>query len=141
MKLFYKLSAVEKPNTLMQTPELRQKSYSLLVVSLLPLQPLRNLFQSRRGGKSLMCPPVIYSSVSSPFLHPSLHPTLHPLILGCGSSGGCHLGSSDVEDEADAQEEAPEDCSQLGDQVKLHHFTQLGVVAGGMGLELVIGQP
>lgn len=41
-----------------------------------------------------------------------------------------------MEDGADAQEEAPEDGPQLGDQVKLHHFTQVGVVAGGMGLEL-----
>lgn len=41
-----------------------------------------------------------------------------------------------MEDRADAQEEAPENGPQLGDQVKLHHFTQVGVVAGGMGLEL-----
>lgn len=41
-----------------------------------------------------------------------------------------------MEDGADAQEEAPEDGSQLRDQVELHHFTQVGVVAGSMGLEL-----
>lgn len=57
-------------------------------------------------------------------------------ILGGGSVGRRPLGSSDVEDGADAQEEAPEDGPQLGDQVKLHHFTQVGVVAGGMGLKL-----
>lgn len=44
--------------------------------------------------------------------------------------------SSDVEDQADAHEETSEDGSQLWDQVKLHHFTQVGVVAGCMGLEL-----
>lgn len=57
-------------------------------------------------------------------------------ILGGGSAGRRPLGSSDVEDGADAQEETPEDGPQLGDQVKLHHFTQVGVVAGGMGLKL-----
>lgn len=41
-----------------------------------------------------------------------------------------------MEDGADAQEEAPEDGPQLRDQVELHHFTQVGVVAGSMGLEL-----
>lgn len=41
-----------------------------------------------------------------------------------------------MEDGADAQEEAPEDGPQLGDQVELHHLTQVGVVAGSMGLEL-----
>lgn len=41
-----------------------------------------------------------------------------------------------MEDGTDAQEEAPEDGPQLGDQVILHHFTELGVVAGSMGLEL-----
>lgn len=41
-----------------------------------------------------------------------------------------------MEDGADAQEETPEDGPQLRDQVKLHHFTQMGVVARGMGLEL-----
>lgn len=61
--------------------------------------------------------------------------------LGCGSPGRRSLGRSDVEDGADAQEEAPEDGPQLRDQVKLHHFTQVGVVAGSMGLELIIGQP
>lgn len=66
---------------------------------------------------------------------PSTWPCTPP-ILGCGSPGRCRLGSSDVEDRADAQEEAPENGPQLGDQVKLHHFTQLGVVAGRMGLEL-----
>lgn len=43
-----------------------------------------------------------------------------------------------MEDGADAQEEAPEDGPQLWDQVKLHHFTQVGVVAGSMGLELEV---
>lgn len=57
-------------------------------------------------------------------------------FLGRRSLGRRPLGSCDVEDGADAQEEAPEDGPQLGDQVKLHHFTQVGVVAGGMGLEL-----
>lgn len=61
--------------------------------------------------------------------------------LGCRSQDVRSLWSSDVEDRADAQEEAPEDGSQLWDQVKLHHFTQVGVVARCMGLELVIGQP
>lgn len=41
-----------------------------------------------------------------------------------------------MEDGADAQEKAPEDGPQLRDQVKLHHFTQVGVVAGSVGLEL-----
>lgn len=41
-----------------------------------------------------------------------------------------------MEDGADTQEEASEDGSQLRDQVELHHFTQVGVVAGSMGLEL-----
>ncbi len=62
--------------------------------------------------------------------------TLHPLFAGCGGLSWRPLGSSDVEDGADAQEEAPEDSPQLGDQVKLHHFTQVGVVAGSVGLEL-----
>lgn len=41
-----------------------------------------------------------------------------------------------MEDGADAQEETPEDGSQLRDQVKLHHFTQVGVIAGCMRLKL-----
>lgn len=41
-----------------------------------------------------------------------------------------------MEDGADAQEEAPEDGPQLRDQVKLHHLTQVGVVAGSVRLEL-----
>lgn len=41
-----------------------------------------------------------------------------------------------MEDGADAQEEAPEDGPQLRDQVELHHLAQVGVVAGGVGLEL-----
>lgn len=41
-----------------------------------------------------------------------------------------------MEDGTDAQEETPEDGPQLGDQVILHHFTELRVVAGSVGLEL-----
>lgn len=41
-----------------------------------------------------------------------------------------------MEDETDAQEETPENGSQLGDQVKLHHFTELRVVTGSVRLEL-----
>lgn len=41
-----------------------------------------------------------------------------------------------MEDGADSQEEAPEDGPQLRDQVELHHFTQVGVITGSMGLEL-----
>lgn len=41
-----------------------------------------------------------------------------------------------MEDGTDAQEETPEDSPQLGDQIKLHHFTELRVVTGSMGLEL-----
>lgn len=43
---------------------------------------------------------------------------------------------SDVEHEPDAQEELPQDGSQLGDQVELHDVTQQRVVTGGVGLEL-----
>lgn len=46
------------------------------------------------------------------------------------------MSSGDVEDGADAQEEAPEDGPQLRDQVKLHHFAQVGVVAGSVRLKL-----
>lgn len=46
------------------------------------------------------------------------------------------MSSRDVEDGADAQEEAPEDGPQLRDQVKLHHLTQVGVIAGSVRLEL-----
>lgn len=65
-----------------------------------------------------------------------LHFPLHLSILGCRSPGRRPLRSRDVEDGTYAQEETPEDGPQLGDQVKLHHFTELGVVAGSVGLEL-----
>jgi len=62
------------------------------------------------------------------------------LVLGRGRSPGRRrrrpLGRRDVEDGADAQEEAAEDGPQLWDQIELHHLTQVGVVAGGVGLEL-----
>lgn len=61
---------------------------------------------------------------------------MSPSALGYGSPGSTPLSTSDVEDRADTQEEAPEHGPQLGDQVELHHFTQVVVVAGGMGLEL-----
>lgn len=58
-------------------------------------------------------------------------------ILRGGSPGGRQrLRRSDVEDGADAQEEAAEDGPKLWDQVELHHLTQVGVVAGGVGLKL-----
>lgn len=41
-----------------------------------------------------------------------------------------------MEDGADAQEEASEYGPQLRDQVELHHLTKVGVVAGGVWLEL-----
>lgn len=59
-----------------------------------------------------------------------------PLHAHLGSLGAAALRSSDVEDGADAQEEAPEDGSQLGDQVELHHLTQVVVVARSVGLKL-----
>lgn len=52
-----------------------------------------------------------------------------------GPNPGAVVGG-DLEDGADAQEEASEDGPQLRDQVELHHLTQVGVVAGGVGLEL-----
>lgn len=75
-----------------------------------------------------LCPP---SHQHSPFPY-------SPAFLGCGSPGrrALWMSSSDVEDGADAQEEAPEDGPQLWDQVKLHHLTQVGVVAGSVRLEL-----
>lgn len=75
-----------------------------------------------------LCPP---SHQHSPFPY-------SPAFLGCGSPGrrALWMSSSDVEDGADAQEEAPEDGPQLRDQVKLHHLTQVGVVAGSVRLEL-----
>lgn len=45
----------------------------------------------------------------------------------------CH---GDVEDRADSQEEASEYGPQLRDQVELHHLAKVGVVAGGVWLEL-----
>lgn len=58
-------------------------------------------------------------------------------ILRGGSPGGRQrLRRGDVEDGADAQEEAAEDGPKLWDQVELHHLTQVGVVAGGVGLKL-----
>lgn len=66
-----------------------------------------------------------------------MHRTLLPHhLLGDGGPGGRPVGSSDLEDGADAQEEAPEDGPQLRDQIELHHFTQVGVVTGSMGPEL-----
>lgn len=53
-----------------------------------------------------------------------------------GSLHGRPLHNRNVEDRADSQEEAPEDGPQLRDQVKLHHFTQVVVITGGMGLKL-----
>lgn len=47
-----------------------------------------------------------------------------------------HWRVSDVEHEADAQKELPQDGSQLRDQVELHDLTQQRVVTGCMGLEL-----
>lgn len=88
---------------------------------------------SPKEGESLLC---VHLWHSFQFLHSSLHLTTHPHILWCKGPGRHHLGSSDVEDRADAQEEAPEDGPQLRDKVKLHHFTEVGVVAGGMGFEL-----
>lgn len=43
---------------------------------------------------------------------------------------------SDVEHEPDAQEELPQDGSQLRDQVELHDLAQQRVVTGCVGLEL-----
>lgn len=58
-------------------------------------------------------------------------------ILRGGSPGGRQrLRRGDVEDGADPQEEAAEDGPKLWDQVELHHLTQVGVVAGGVGLKL-----
>lgn len=83
--------------------------------------PSCTLIQSETGGESLSSNRVHVGS--------SLVP---PVLLG----GGGPVGRRDVEDWADSQEEAPEDGPQLRDQVELHHFTQVGVVAGSMGLEL-----
>ncbi|MEQ2214364.1 hypothetical protein XENOCAPTIV_002923, partial [Xenoophorus captivus] len=63
-------------------------------------------------------------------------PAMHRFPLGDGSPGRRAVRSSDLEDGSDAQEEAPENGPQLRDQIKLHHFTQLGVVTGSMGLKL-----
>ena len=97
--------------------------------SVICLQP------KREEGKSLLC--YVHLHHFHPPIRP-LHSFLHPPTLGCGRRSSCPLWSGDVEDGADAQEEAPEDGPQFRDQVELHHFTQLGVVAGSMGLELEI---
>lgn len=65
---------------------------------------------------------------------------VHQLLLGDRSPHKRPVGSSDLEDCANTQEEASEDGPQLRDQIKLHHFTQVGVVTGSMGLKLVIGK-
>lgn len=70
--------------------------------------------------------------MGSLFTHLSLHLS-HPPILGCRSPDKCPLRNRYVEDGTYAQEETPQDGPQLGDQVKLHHFTQLGVEAGSVG--------
>lgn len=46
------------------------------------------------------------------------------------------LGSSDVEDRTNTEEKSPQHCAELWNEVKLHHLTQMVVVAGGMRLEL-----
>lgn len=74
-------------------------------------------------------------SMSAVISHFHIRPSIQT-ILGRRSPGRRPLGSRDVEDGTDAQEKTPEDGPQLGDQVILHHFTELGVVAGSMGLEL-----
>lgn len=131
--LSYKLSAVEKLNTLMLSESWTEteKLQSLLSSSSHYSPSL--ICSSPKEGESLLCVHLWYSFQ---FLHPSLHLTTYPHILWCRGPGRRHLRSSDVEDRADAQEEAPEDGPQLRDKVKLHHFTQVGVVAGGMGFEL-----
>lgn len=63
-------------------------------------------------------------------------PPVASILRGGGPGGRQRLGRSNVEDGADAQEEAAEDGPKLWDQVELHHLTQVGVVAGGVGLKL-----
>lgn len=46
------------------------------------------------------------------------------------------LRGADVEDQPDAQEELAQHGAQLGDQLELHHLTQVRVVGGGMCPEL-----
>lgn len=124
----------------MQSPELRQKRYSLCNLPPDVVAPLKSVLVQERG-ESLLCVTSTNDLlvIVCHHLHFSIHPLRlfrHPPNLGRGSPDRHPLGSSDVEDGTDAQEETPEDGPQFGDQVKLHHFTQLGVVAGSMGLEL-----
>lgn len=111
-----------QPKTEILNAESQRESLSLSAIC----DPIRSNQRYRVSRK--LCPS---SHQRSPFPCP-------PTFLGCGSPGGRSLwmSSSDVEDGANAQEEAPEDGPQLRDQVKLHHLTQVGVVAGRVRLEL-----
>lgn len=118
----------ERLKTSIQSAKLR--------LQFLTLQPRCELLHLKRR-RTLLCYWDLLRTVDHHLLYPrpSLHRFQHRLPLRCGTGRG-HVRSSDVEDGTDPQEETPEDSSQLGDEVKLHHFTQVGVVAGGMGLEL-----
>lgn len=93
-------------------------------------QLLRNIFFPARQEaekKKTVVHPHVRESPPSP-----------PSLRGVSPAGRwrqrfCH---GDVEDGADAQKEASEYGPQLRDQVKLHHLAKVGVVAGGVWLEL-----
>ena len=87
-------------------------------------------------------PPWIFKHGSLPLPHLRvfiLSPSGLPpaLGLGCRLRGGrAGLRGGDVEDGTDAEEEAAQHGAQLGDQVELHHLTQVGVVTGRVRLKL-----
>lgn len=58
---------------------------TVFVVFLLTLQPLFNLFQSKRGGKSLMCSLVILISISPSLPTPDHIPT-YSMMQGSGQA-------------------------------------------------------
>lgn len=62
--------------------------------------------------------------------------TAQPLQAGLAGRQGLLLGAADVEDQPDAQEEAAQHRTQLGDQVELHDLTQERVIGAGVGPEL-----
>ena len=81
-RLFNKLSAVEKMNTLMQSPELRQKSYSLCQLPPDIVTSLKSVLVQERGER-LLCVTSTYDLLvkclpSSPFLFTSPPPVSAP---------------------------------------------------------------
>lgn len=87
----------------------------------------------------VLCPQFLDMKEGATIIQP-LHLFLHTPDLQCGRRRRCPVtcgdGGRDTEDGTDAQEETPEDGPQFRDQIKLHHFAKLRVVAGGVRLKL-----